>query len=176
MTRKSKRRPQSTNYGDLDDPQEGIKTTLSIVTSSLFHQPAPLTTSLPQNGRVPKLCDYKATVARKIVTAFEERVVDVEMGVVYSPLRLWNSSERRKVNLKDSNFTVRCICYYAIRKVLENYDPDEINYTITKLRRIALDATNMKRSDIAALGKQFYWFNECVSIYNAAAFKSVKGI
>eukprot|EP00586_Coscinodiscus_wailesii_P004932 CAMPEP_0172485840 /NCGR_PEP_ID=MMETSP1066-20121228/14077_1 /TAXON_ID=671091 /ORGANISM="Coscinodiscus wailesii, Strain CCMP2513" /LENGTH=340 /DNA_ID=CAMNT_0013251363 /DNA_START=47 /DNA_END=1066 /DNA_ORIENTATION=+ len=151
------KKPHVFFYKKLAKPYENDTSALSNIQTSLYLQPAPKKTRLPTSGRVPKLCDMDATVARKIIIAFEEKVIDMEAGVVYSPLRLWATSERRKVNLKDSNFTVRCVCYYAIRKVLVNHDPDGINFTTTQLRRIGLESTSKKRSEFAISGKPFYW-------------------
>ena len=155
-------------------PDKIPSTTSQLSKIPLYQRPAPTTITLPSNGKVPCLTKgdvtasgKRMTVAQKIVQVFEEKVIDEESNTVYSPLKLWTHMARKKVGLKDSNFTVRCNCYYAIRKLMSDLDPADVTDTVCSLKRKAIAATEKERRRSTAHGQTFQWFEACLEIYNA---------
>jgi hypothetical protein len=102
-------------------------------------------------------------LAAFVVEQFENRVIDIENDEVYSPICLWTMEARKAHKEKGgkvpSAFLSRLTCYFAVKKLYNGVNPENITDNQRKLINQARSNTTDKE------GKNDFWFETCVEIH-----------
>jgi len=129
----------------------------------LWEQPPPPEDEPAKMGKkVPGLRKEGRGGARdKIIECFEVKVVDEDVGKVYSPLRRWNEY---KTTGDSGAFNSRLCAYYAVKK---NLLPDQ-SASLKVLIEAARDHSDIAtiKNECKAKKEKFSWFSVCTQLYD----------
>ena len=126
----------------------------------LFNRPPPATLSIP--SKLPKVSGGERTRAAIAVQEFEEKVIDKEADAVFSPMRLWTPTDRKKAGFKDADgFNVRLNLYYYVRGMHQATDPNDIVTTSNEMKEKAREERKRRKSG----DRPTDLFEDCVDVY-----------